>query len=84
MKTQTDAEKIDSTSPKPDCAAKTYLIEVSFDLLANPHEREHFLSLPTSFDLKDKDVDRLNAVARRLLNHSDEFQRLVTDLQPEF
>jgi NTE family protein len=84
LKTQAAGEKTDFTSVKPDCAAKTYLIEVSFDLLANPHEREHLLSLPTSFDLKEKDVDRLKAVARRLLNHSDEFQRLVADLQSEF
>jgi len=84
LKTQVTGENKDATSVKSDCAAKTYLIEVSFDLLANTHEREHFLSLPTSFDLKEKDVDRLKAVARRLLIHSDEFQRLVGDLQSGF
>jgi hypothetical protein len=39
------------------------------------------LSLPTSFYLEPKDVDRLKAAARELLSASAEFQRLVSDLQ---
>jgi hypothetical protein len=37
--------------------------------------------LPTSFVLSDEAVDRLRDAARRILVQSDEFQRLLRDLQ---
>jgi hypothetical protein len=39
------------------------------------------MNLPTSFHLKAKDVDRLKAAAREILLASEDFQRLVADLQ---
>jgi NTE family protein len=74
-------KKKDSGSLDRNCAAKTYLIEVSLDQITNKSERQHLLGLQTSFDLKGKDVDRLTAAARVLLSASAEFQRLVSDLQ---
>ena len=74
-------KKQDSSSLERDCAAKTYLIEISLDQIANPSERRDLLGLQTSFDLKEGDIDRLTAAARELLADSVEFQRLVSDLQ---
>jgi NTE family protein len=72
--------KTDSNSQDRNCLAKTYLIEVSLDQAPDKFEREHLLSLPTSFYLEPEDVDRLKAAARELLSASTEFQRLVSDL----
>ncbi len=73
--------KIDSDSPEDDCRARTYLIEVSLDQTPVESERRRLMNLPTSFNLKAKDVDRLKAAARDILSASDDFQRLVSDLQ---
>jgi NTE family protein len=71
----------DSSSPDRNCSARTYLIEVNLERTPDESERKHLLSLPTSFYLDSKDVDRLKAAARELLSTSAEFQRLVFDLQ---
>ncbi|MDX1707838.1 MAG: patatin-like phospholipase family protein [Desulfobacterales bacterium] len=70
-----------TTSPGPDCAFKSYLIEVSLDQTPTESERQKLLSLPTSFYLKPDDIDRLRTAARDLLSSSAEFQHLVLDLQ---
>ncbi len=71
----------DSHSPDRNCPAETYLIEVNLEQTQDESERQHLLSLPTSFYLEPEDVDRLKAAARELLSTSAEFQRLVSDLQ---
>jgi hypothetical protein len=71
----------DSNLPDGDCRAKTYLIEVSLDQTPDETERRHLMNLPTSFHLKAKDVDRLKAAAREILLASEDFRRLVSDLQ---
>jgi NTE family protein len=71
----------DSNSPDRNCPAKTYLIEVNLEQTRDESERQHLLSLPTSFYLEREDVDRLKAAAHELLSTSAEFQRLVSDLQ---
>lgn len=81
FKTAGGEEKTASHLPDSNCPAKTYLIEVSLDQAEDESERQHLLSLPTSFYLEPKDVDRLKAAARELLSTSAEFQRLVSDLQ---
>lgn len=58
-----------------------YVIEVNFESLPDPKERESFLSLPTSFALKPEQVDALVAVGPRLLRDSEEFQQLIKDLK---
>ena len=74
-------EKNGSDSLDRNCAVKTYLIEVSLDQTSDESERQHLMSLPTSFYLEPEDVDRLKAAARGLLSNAAEFQRLVSDLQ---
>jgi NTE family protein len=58
-----------------------YLVEVKFAALRDEAERRYFKRLPTSFSLKPKEVDKLRGAARRILNDSKEFQRLLQDLQ---
>ena len=60
-----------------------YLIEVKFDVLKDEDERSYFKSLPTSFKLADGEVDKLRGAARQLLRESEEFQRLLGDLEAE-
>jgi NTE family protein len=58
-----------------------YLIEVKFDELKDPAERSYFMQLPTAFVLADEEVDKVRAVARRVLKEAPEYQRLLKDLQ---
>jgi NTE family protein len=57
------------------------LIEVNFDAMEDESERKHLKSLPTSFHLEPKDVDRLREAAKKILTQSEEFQSLVEDLE---
>jgi NTE family protein len=58
-----------------------YLVELKFDALKNEEERSYFKRLPTSFRLEPDEVDRLRAVAQRLLAESKDFQKLLKDLE---
>jgi NTE family protein len=58
-------------------------IEVSFDHIQNPDDRQYFKSLPTSFALPDEAVDRLIRVGGRLLAESEEFHELLNVLAAE-
>jgi len=60
---------------------QTYLIDVAFDALEDPRERDFFNAIGTSFNLDDETVDRLIEVGRRLLRESPDFQRLVASLK---
>jgi len=60
---------------------KFYVVEVKFDALKDETERRYFKRLPTSFKLSDEEVDKLREVANRLLDESNEFQRLLRDLR---
>src|SRR4030042_4502013 len=51
-----------------------YLVEIDFDALPDKSGRSYFKSLPTSLYLQPKAVDRLRAIARRILSQSPEFQ----------
>jgi NTE family protein len=57
-----------------------HLMDISFDAIADPAEREHFMNMPTSFVLPPEDVDRLREVGGRLLRESEEYQALLRDL----
>jgi NTE family protein len=57
-----------------------FAINIGFEQLADPKERNYFMSLPTSFVLKSEEVDRLRAIAGTLLRQSEEYQRLLKDL----
>ena len=56
---------------------KFYLVEVKFDALDDPAERHYFKRLPTSFTLKPEEVNKLRDAARRILQQSKDFQRLI-------
>ena len=50
-------------------------------VLEDDEQRSYFKLLPTSFTLKDDDVDRLREAGRSILLESPDFQRLVRQLQ---
>lgn len=56
------------------------VLDVSFEAIHDPEEREHFMNLPTSFALEPADVDRLRAVAGRLLRESAEYRTIVREM----
>jgi NTE family protein len=64
----------------PTSEVKFYLIEVTFDLLENKTEREFFNLIPTAFRLPEETVDKLRAVAGRLIRQAPDFQKLMRDL----
>jgi len=70
-----------STEPGACGDIKYYLVEVKFDALKDPAERNYFKRLPTSFDLPAEEVDKLREVARRILTQSREYQRFLRDVQ---
>jgi NTE family protein len=57
-----------------------YFIDVSLQAIADEDERNGFQSIPTALTLDPATVDRLRAVARKLLLESADFKRLVEDL----
>jgi len=58
-----------------------YLIEIKFDNIRDKDLRRHFKRFPTSFKLDPIEVDQLRAVAKKLLEESPEYQRLLKDLR---
>jgi NTE family protein len=58
-----------------------FTIDVSFDAIADPAERAEFMNLPTTFALPPETIDRLRAVAGRLLRGSPDYQRFVADFR---
>ena len=52
-------------------------IDISFDAIADPDERNYFMNLPTSLRLPDEAVDRLRALGGRLLRESKRYQILM-------
>jgi hypothetical protein len=58
-----------------------YPVVISFDSLEDPKERDFFNNLPTTFSLPSETIDRLRAVASKLLTESPEYQRLLKDLK---
>ncbi|MGH6624292.1 MAG: patatin-like phospholipase family protein [Burkholderiaceae bacterium] len=58
-----------------------FTIDVSFEELADPAERDYFMNLPTSFALPPETIDQLRAVAGRLLRESPDYQQLLADLR---
>lgn len=58
-----------------------YIVEVTFDALKDESERIYLKGLPTSFKLPPEAVDRLRKAAKEILASSEEFQRLLRDLE---
>jgi NTE family protein len=66
---------------KPGRKVESYFVEVSFEAILDREERRYFKGLPTSFSLKDEEVDALREVGRRLLRDSPDYQDLLRRLQ---
>ena len=71
-------QPVPATDDVPDVEFTT--INVSFDALTDPLEREFLLALPTSFVLPAEAVDRLRAAAGQLLRDSPQYRGLVQAL----
>lgn len=57
-----------------------YPIQVAFDYIVSPEERNWFKNLPTSFELPRETIDRLRQVGRRLLSEDPGFRELMKAL----
>jgi NTE family protein len=57
-----------------------YFIDVSLQAIVDESERNSFQSIPTALTLDAATVDRLRAVARKLLLASPDFRKLIADL----
>jgi len=57
-----------------------YFIDVSLQGIADESERNSFQTIPTALTLDAATVDRLRAVARKLLLESPDFKKLAADL----
>ena len=73
-KTEAEAEA-SVTLPK----LTLHTMDVSFDEIKDPKERDRFMSMPTSFVLPAEDVDGLREIGGRLLRQSDDFQELLRE-----
>ncbi|HWQ70345.1 MAG TPA: patatin-like phospholipase family protein [Patescibacteria group bacterium] len=69
------------TGPPP--PIETYGLYVGFDQIKDTKERDYFLNLPTTFHLSQEAVDKLRAIGPKILEESEEFQRLLQDLHSE-
>ena len=59
---------------------KAYLVEVGLHALMDEDEKASYADIPTALQLPEKTVDRLRAVAGRILFESKPFQDLVREL----
>ncbi len=60
---------------------QVHLINVDFSQLSDPAERSYFEHVPTKLNLPDEMVDRVVAIAGRLLREAPEFRTLLAELQ---
>ena len=56
-----------------------HTLDVSFDAIKDPKEREHLMSMPTTFVLPAEDIDQLREIAGRLLRESEDYQALLRE-----
>jgi len=77
------SEANNKTSMVPPEPLKYYTAVLQFNHLPDKKDEEFFRSMPTSFKLKDEDVDRLRELAARQLRNSREFQNLLSDLNAQ-
>lgn len=60
-----------------------YLVEVRFQNHKDKEEADYLSGLPTAFRLSSEEVDRLRAAGRAILAESDDFRKLLMDLNAE-
>jgi NTE family protein len=71
------ATKEEAEARYPDIDFK--VLDVNFENLPDAADREYFMNLPTSFVLKDEQVDRLIDVGSVLLRQSPTYQQVLQD-----
>lgn len=59
---------------------ETFFVKLDFGGLADPGDKLFFNQIPTSYSLREDQVDRLLVAGRELLRENPEFQRLIQDL----
>ena len=74
-------ERWTKESSRPGRPVSFDFVEVSFDLVTDPKRRRYLKTLPTSFVLKDEEVDDLREAGRQLMRDSPEFQALLGRLR---
>src|SRR5262245_4364714 len=63
-----------------DRGPRFYFIDISLQAIPDESERDYFKQIPTSLHLDEAAVNRLRAVAHKLLLDSPDFKQLITDL----
>jgi NTE family protein len=58
-------------------------VDIRFENLKDKAEAEYLAGLPTTFRRSPEEVDRLRAAARKILVESDDFRKLLRDLDAE-
>ena len=56
-----------------------HLMDISFDAIKDPAERDRLMNMPTTFVLPLEDVDLLREAAGRLLRQSEDYQSLLRE-----
>ena len=74
------ARRSKEAASAPESAPQFYFIDVSLQAITDEDERNGFQSIPTALTLDPATVDRLRAVAHKLLLESADFKKLVEDL----
>ena len=74
-------KKVAAALSRPGHRVTGHFVEVSFDDVPDPEERQYFKHMRTSFKLSDEEVDQLREAGRRLLRRSPEFQKLLDELR---
>ena len=67
----------------PERPVHTHFISVSIQDVKNPTDLAYLNSIPTSFALKDEQVDRLITTGRQQLRNNPEYKRLLTELKSQ-
>lgn len=62
---------------------KPHFIGVSIQEVKNPESLEYLNNIPTSFSLKDEQVDKLIEAGRHLLRDDPAFQQLLVELNEQ-
>jgi NTE family protein len=65
---------------KPPPPLDAYGVYVGFDRLPEK-EGQHYLDLPTSFYLPKEEIDKLREIGPLILEQSEDFKRLCSDLK---
>ena len=57
-----------------------HVMDVSFEDIRDPEERDYFMDLPTSFVLEDEEVDRLRGVAGDLMRQTKAYREFIQSI----